>query len=179
MKESKLQPLSEIEKKSAEENHNIIYAFLKRYGYSVESYYNVAVFGYLKGIQAYYRNESLRKKYDLFFICWQHMRVEMSNYFRLQNVQKRKPVEKDLSLDADFFEYGSFHDCIGGKSIEMEVLEAESFNELLEKLSEIQRGIVKMKMDGYKNFEIFPVLNIKPATFYREMQRIKAILENI
>lgn len=179
MEKNKLQPLTEIEKKSAEENHNMIYAFLKRYGYSVESYYNVAVFGYLKGIQAYYRNESLRKKYDLFFICWQYMRAEMSNHFKIVNAQKRKATEKDLSLDADYFEYGSLYDCIGGKSIEMEVLEAETFNELLEKLSEIQQKIVKMKMDGYKNLEIYPVLKIKPATFYREMQRIKAILENI
>lgn len=41
MRESKLKPLTAAEKKSAEENHNIIYAFLKQYGYSIEEHYNI------------------------------------------------------------------------------------------------------------------------------------------
>lgn len=45
----KLEKLTETEKKFAEENHNLVYGFLHKNGYSIESFYNIVVFGYLKG----------------------------------------------------------------------------------------------------------------------------------
>lgn len=39
----KLTKLTEKERKYAEENHNLIYSFLHRHGYSIEDYYNIAV----------------------------------------------------------------------------------------------------------------------------------------
>lgn len=177
MRESKLKPLTAAEKKSAEENHNIIYAFLKQYGYSIEEHYNIAVFGYLKGIQAYHRQKET--KYDLFFMCWQHMRAEMGNHFRMENTMKRKPIETVLSLDAECSEMENLYNCVGGKSLEMEIMEQEELLELLENLSEIQRKIAEMKMDGYKSKEIYVVLDLKPATYFRELKQIKEVLESL
>ena len=56
MKNNKLQPLSEIEKHLAEENHDLVYSFLHRHEYSIEEFYNIAIFGLLKGIQNYCRS---------------------------------------------------------------------------------------------------------------------------
>ena len=60
----KLTKLTEKERKYAEENHNLIYSFLHRHGYSIEDYYNIAVFGYLKDIPPKGKGKS---KLQLFF----------------------------------------------------------------------------------------------------------------
>ena len=64
MERYRLEKLTEEEKKLAEENHNLVYAYLHTYGYSVETYYNIVIFGYLKGIQVYCRRVDLQKKYE-------------------------------------------------------------------------------------------------------------------
>lgn len=171
MRESKLEPLMEEEKKLAEENHNIVYAFLKYYGYSIEEYYNIAVFGYLKGVQTYYRQNE--KGYDLFFICWQYLRTEIKNHFRMENSMKRKPMEKILSLDVEYSEMDNLYNIVKGKSLEDELTEKETVDEVLENLSEIQRKIAEMKMEGYKSKEIYGVLELSPATYFREVKKIK------
>ena len=177
MERYKLEKLTEAEKKLAEENHNLVYAYLRTYGYSIETYYNVVIFGYLKGIQVYCRREDLQKRYDLPFICWQYMRAELGNQFKTETRQKRKPMESVLSLDADY-EEENLHNCVGRKSAEEEVLEVETVLDLLERLSEVQRKIAEMKMDGYGNKEIFLLLKLPESTFYKEMKRIKARLES-
>lgn len=179
MERHKLEKLTESEKKLAEENHNLVYAFLHTYNYSVETYYNVVIFGYLKGIQVYSRREDLQKKYDMPFICEQYMRSEMGNNFRTEATQKRKPVENIISLDADYAAEENLYNCIGGKTLEEEVLEVETVLELLEKLSEVQRKIAEMKMEGYGNKEIFLLLEMPESTFYKEMKRIKTTLESL
>ena len=176
MEKYKWEKLTEEEKKLAEENHNLTYAYLHTYGYSIEIYYNVVIFGYLKGIQVYCRREDLQKRYDLPFICWQYMRAELGNQFKTETRQKRKPMESVLSLDADYATDENFYNCVGGKSAEDEVIEEETASELLEKLSEVQRKIAEMKMDGYGNKEIFLLLEMPESTFYKEMKRIKIIV---
>lgn len=176
MGKHKLQPLLEMEKKLAEENHNLVYSFLQQYGYSIEEYYNVAIFGFLKGIQKYSRIEDLRKKYQLAFICNQHMRSECRNYWKMKNSQKRKPVEEIISLDAEYSENDNLYNCICGKSLETEIIEIEELLQLLENLSDKQRKIAVMKMDGYRNKEIYSILEIRPSTYYKEVKRIKAVL---
>lgn len=179
MENNKLQPLTEDEKQQAEINHNLVYSFLHRHGYDMENFYDVVVFGFLKGIQAYNRREDLRKKYQLAFICEQYMRSEIGNYFRTENARKRKPTENIISLDADYAETENFYNCVGGKSAEVVLIEAESIGDILENLSEIQRKITVMKIKGYGNKEIYLILEIKPSTYYRELQRIKAVLEKL
>ena len=176
-----MQPLTEDERRMAEKNHNLLYSFLHRHGYDLENFYDVAVMGFLKGIQIYNRKEDLRKKYLLAFICERYMSAEIGNYFRTQNAKKRKPVETVISLDADYTELGDLYDCIGGKSAnpESEIIEAELLSELLENLTESQREIVEMKLNGYSNKETYLILDIKPSTYYKEMRRIRSALENL
>lgn len=97
----RLEKLTEQEKKFAEDNHNLIYGFLHRYRYSIEEWYNVVVFGYLKAVQTYNRRKELQGKYDFPFIAWQYMRSEIGNHFKIQNSQKRKPPQSVISLDSD------------------------------------------------------------------------------
>ena len=186
MEHHKLQRLTDSERKYAVDNHNLVYAFLHRYGYSLENYYDIVIFGYLKAVQVYHRRENLRKIYDFPFISWQYMRSEIGNYFRMENTRKRKPAEKVISLDAGctgLENVENLHDCISaaddGNSPEAEIMRLELLTEFLSRLSSVQRKIVKLKMDGYRHKEIYQLLEISPSSYYREIQRIRNTLHSI
>lgn len=181
MKKHALQPLTAQERTQAEENHNLVYSFLHRHAYSIEDFYNVVIFGYLKGIQVYNRREDLRNKYQLAFICERYMNAEIGNHFRTENAQKRKPAENIISLDADYAESENLYNCTCGKSAnpESEIERMDLMTELFKHITEPQRKITEMKIDGYGNREIFSSLNIKPSTYYKEIKKIKLIMENL
>lgn len=163
-------PLTDSERKFATENHNLVYGFLHHYGYSLEIYYDVAIFGFLKAVQIYNRREDLQNRYNFSFISRQYMRAEIGNYFRMENAKKRKPSGVLVSLDSDYLEVAS------GNSPEVEVLEAERLTDFWDSLSNTQRKITEMKIDGYSSKEIYSVMEIKSSTYYREVQRIKKVL---
>ena len=180
MKNHKLIPLSDYEKRVAEKNHNLVYSFLHRHRYSIEEYYNVVIFGYLKGIQIYNRREDLRNEFELAFICERYMLAEITNHFKIMNTQKRNPMETIVSLDANYTDEENLYNCVGGKLlVEDEIIERELLAELLGNLSSIQQEIAKMRVDGYKNEEICLLLKIKPSTFYKELRLTKSTLESM
>ena len=178
----KLEPLTDSERKFATENHNLIYGFLHQHSYNLETYYDVAVFGYLKAVQIYNRREDLRNKYAFPFISQQYMRSEIGNHFRTENAKKRKPSETVVSLDAEYSETENLYNCIGdisGNSPESEMLESERLTGFSNNLSDTQRKIAKMKLDGYSNKEIYLSLEIQRSTYYVEMKRIKKVLAKV
>ena len=176
-KGNKLSPLTEQEKRIAENNHDIVYAFLHGNKLSIEEYYNVVIFGYLKAVQDYHRNDSLRKKYTLGCLAWLYMSSEVMDYFKMENAKKRKPEHGTVSIDDEQTE-NILHDR-SGKSAEESVMEKELIKCISENLSDIQRKIVGMKSDGYTPKEIFLILEMPSSSYYKEMERIRAVVENI
>ena len=139
----------------------------------------MAIFGFLKAVQIYNRREDLRNKYAFPFISQQYMMSEIGNHFRMENVKKRKPSETIVSLDAEYLETENLYNCIGvigGKSPESEILAMERVTELLNSLSDTQRKIAELKVDGYSSKEIYSALEMKSSTYYVEVQRIKKVL---
>ena len=116
MNGNNIQPLTENERKFASDNHNLIYAYLHKYGYDIETYYNIAVFGYLEAVQEYLRDAELQGKYIFPIIAFRRMRSAISNHIRMNNSQKRKPSEPVISLDAESEEMESLYNTTGGKS---------------------------------------------------------------
>lgn len=172
----KLEKLTESEKKFAEENHNLVYGFLHKNGYSIESFYNVVVFGYLKSVQVYHRREDLQSKYDFPFIAWQYMRSEIGNNLRMKNGQKRKSEQTVISLDAEYNNMEDFYNVIGGKSAENDVMEKLLVADIMGNLTEVQRKIAELKIDGYSNKEVCLLLEIPSSTYYKEIQRMKCVV---
>ena len=80
-----MERLTDTEKDFAEANHNLVYKFLRNYGYSIEEHYSVAVLGYLKGVQAYNRKEKLKGNYNFSNVAYKYMRAELSNDRKIEN----------------------------------------------------------------------------------------------
>ena len=91
----RLKTFTEEEKRLAEKNHDLVYQFLRAHNYSMEDYYNIVVFGYLKGIQKYCRYEGNNTENNLAGICWNCMRSEMKSHFKMETAKKRQPAENN------------------------------------------------------------------------------------
>lgn len=178
MKKYRLEKLTAEEKTFAEENHNLIYSYLFNHGYSIEEYYSIAVFGYLKSVQIYHRREDIRARFGFPYVAFQYMRTELANHFKRENARKRKPAEPVLSLDG----MDGMENFISGwnRNIpESEFFVMEIFSELMENLTQLQRKITELKIYGYENREVCMVLGIRPSTYYKELNRIKTAFERL
>ena len=175
-----LQPLTSQERKFAEENHNLVYGFLKKRGYSIEEFYDIAVFGYLQSVQVYHRKEKLKGNYNFSSIAYHYIQAEISNHFRNQHRKMRKPNGTVESLDAENMDDESLYDhIVGEKSAEAKFMEAETVEDILKSFPELHRKIVEMKMDGFSSKEVFLILDMRQSTFYKELQKIKTMLEQV
>lgn len=170
--------LTDNERKFAEDNHKLIYSFLSSKGYSIEDYYNIVVFGYLKAVQVYSKRADLQEKYKFSVIAWKYMQSEIGNHFRTETAQKRATEESLLSLDADNDDTENLYNMVGGKSAESNIMENAAVQDILSKLTETQKEIVCMKAEGYNNTEICTLIELPQSSFYKEMTKIKKTLNS-
>lgn len=175
MENHKLRPLTEEERQFATENHRYVYTFLHRYNYSIDEFYDVVIFGFLKAVQVYLRKTHIRENYDFPFVNWAYCRVEMQLYFKRQKAQMRVPpnnitlyIEDGIGYSAKNYGYQ--------RSFENEIATAEVFDSIKGNLSEIQRKIIDLKIEGYSSEEIYTALNIKPSTYYYNYNKLKDCL---
>lgn len=157
----KLKPFTEEEKKLAENNHDLVYQFLRTHNYNMEDYYNTVVFGYLKGIQKYYRYVGNNTENNLDGICWNCMRSEMKSHFKLETAKKKQPVEVTIKKVP---------------SAEDEVLITEILKSVMENLTIRQQNIIALKMFGYTNAEISLMMEMSKSSYYRELENIRQMI---
>lgn len=158
-----LQPFTDEEQALAECNHELVYLFLKSNRYSIEEYYSIAVMGYLKGIQKYYRNDSIDED-ELAGTCWNCMRSEIGNH------HKKKHLPESILFSED--------EAIAADTAETEAMLYETVDIAMNVMTDRQQDIVGMLMFGYKGWEICKTLHISKSTYYREMNEIKEIFKN-
>lgn len=171
MKRNSMQPLTEQEKLFSESNHGLVYSFLHRYGYSIDDFYDIVVFGFLKAVQVFHRKEDVKRKYDFAFIAWQYMRAEVGNYLRIKSALKRKTEADAASLDERHTTFG--------KKLEDGIVRKESFLQYIQELNRVQREILGWKIAGYSSKEICAGLELKKSTYYKYWNRIKMGLEDV
>ena len=175
---TKILPLTEEEKLSAELHHDWVYSFLHRHNYNIEDFYAVAVEGFLKGIQDWHRKPGVKEKWGMSTICERAMLDTIFKHFRAENAIKRKPSGGYISLDVGYCDDDennrqSLENAIITESFENDFVCAETISQMLNSLTNRQKQIVTMKLDGYKDYEIRDILNITQPAFYKDLQIIK------
>lgn len=160
--------LSDEQKTLAERHHGLIYAFLNKNRLPEETYYDIAVFGYLKGIQAYCENPDLHC-YSLATICWKNMKTEVSNFQHKKELPTISMQEKRYSRG----EVYSLEELLSRSDDLMEELETEFLlHDLASRLSNQEMEIIHMKMEGQKIYEIAKLKHMR-------FQAIKQLLDGI
>lgn len=173
MKKHKLEAFTEEQKNFAECNHKLVYKYLSRHGYSIEEFYNIAIDGYLKAVQIFHVRKELQSKYDFAFIASQYMRAEISNHFKTVKACKRIPSDIVVSLDSELDDMEGLYNTIGGKSAESDAMDKILIENFLERLSDVQKEILLLRVEGYNNKEMCARIGLKESTFYKELHYIK------
>ena len=74
-------PLTEEQRRFAEQNHALVYKFLHQHGLSVDEYYDIVIFGFLLAVQRYLTDASLAP-YAFSTVAWSAMESALRNHRR-------------------------------------------------------------------------------------------------
>lgn len=172
--------LTDEEMRDAEINHDLVESYLYNSTYSRSEYYDIAVMGYLKGIQDYHRKPGVKDKYALSTICIRNIRNAILTYERDENRQKRKPVGGIVSLDVCIGDSDtSLENYIASSSLEDDYLNKYDIQEKIKKLKSMlpqltaqQRSIIEFKVMGESLDFISKKLGISIIRINRELNKI-------
>ena len=153
-------PLTPEQKQFAEDNHNIVYLFLRYKRLSLD-YYDIIIFGYLRAVRKYFERPELRQ-YQFRTIANYAMKTDLYNHYRKQSRQKRKAYVISLDTAVSGDERLTLMDVISVDDTDS----ASLLEEISEMISKEQFNIVRMKAEGYNDREIakqydVPVHSIK------------------
>jgi len=166
-----LRPFTKEEQQFAEENHDLVYAFLNEKKLSEDEYYDVVVFGYLRAVQLHGSNSKL-DKYRFSTLAWKQMQGELANYYKYLSSPKRNAPVISLDEPIDSKDGLCIEDTISYDDIMSELREELLMHELARQLPKREMRIVRMKVQGCKMHEI---AKAERLTF----QEINRLLDNI
>lgn len=83
-----MRPMTEHERAFAEENHMLVYRFLRAYGLSEDEYYDIVIFGYLQAVQEYCAVKETQK-YQFSTVAWRKMDCVLKDHRRYLESKKR------------------------------------------------------------------------------------------
>ena len=91
-----IRPLTKKQQQFAEQNHDLVYAFLNVKKLPEIEYYDVIIFGYLKAVQEFCDTPDLHK-YHFPPLAWKRMRSSMFNHIKYLSGAKRNVLVVSLS----------------------------------------------------------------------------------
>lgn len=132
-----MKALTDEQRKFAEENHDLVHAFLKENGLASGQYYDIVVFGYLCAVQEYSEKPTLQK-YKFATVAWKKMLCALKDHY--------KHMARDILFQEDTVHIENMAD----KQDELMVqLETELIlHALAKKLPSKEMRIIRMKLDG-------------------------------
>lgn len=159
----KLEPLNDEERKFVEENHNLIYSFLRKYGFSEEEYYGIAAFGFIEAVKRY---DPSRGAFSNFaYICMLNkVRMEM------RKVRSRNKGIETISLNIEWKKL-SMEDLLPAPDTVESIYLHNEYVERIEKLPEKLRTVVILLASGYNQIEIAKRMGYTQAHISRLVAR--------
>ena len=148
-----LRPFTKEEQQFAEENHDLVYAFLNEKKLSEDEYYDVVVFGYLQAVQVYC-TEKKQCKYSFSTLAWRHMQDELTDYHKYLCSAKRNALVISLDEPLDGSEGLRLEDVITYDDCLYEIRTELLLHDLAVQLPEREMRIINMKIRGSKLQEI-------------------------
>ena len=133
-------PLTKEERIFAEENHNLIYGYIRSHQLDIEEWYDILIIPYLNSVKKYFTYERLQK-YSFSLICYRTLDSARSNYFRDMNRDKRCPkgglFSYDSLLDNSYEENNFEFELIDPyTNVERQVILKELYREFYRKCTE-------------------------------------------
>lgn len=147
-----MQPMTDEQRKLAEENHNLVYAFLKANNLPEDQYYDVIIFGLLCAVQEYCENPGL-KRYKFSTVAWKKMNREL--YCHRKYLSSQKNAHETVSIH-DFISEDStqrWEEVLHDNYDLLCMLQAEMVLHSLA-ISPRDRRILRMRINGDRMHDI-------------------------
>jgi RNA polymerase sigma factor (sigma-70 family) len=156
-------PLTKEQSDFAALHHGLVYAFLGRYRYPVDEFYDVAVFGYLGAVRDRFE-QGLSAKYEFSTIAFRRMKFRVTDGIRERNRMKRKAEVFSYSEDTD-------KDIRADRRFDPEVilLSGEAAAKLKSTLTRRQSTVIRLKASGYGPREIAKRLGMPQGRVEKEL----------
>lgn len=164
-------PLTPEQRLFADEHHDLVYKFLRKKRLSIDEFYDVVIFAYLRSVRRFLTDPILRQ-YSFVTIAWSSMNCAIYNYYRSQRTLKHsadvvslynRPSEDSLSLE----------ETIAAPNPYMRQLEEQLLlHDLAKRVSKQQMNIVHLKSCGYNDRDIARQQNTT-------MKRVQELLEEV
>lgn len=156
-----MQPLTLEQQRFAEKNHDLVYGFLKQKNLSMNTYYDIIIFGYLQAVQEYCEHE-LYQQYAFSTIAWRKMQSSLNNYYRTMKAYKRNANTVSLQSPIGAENGLRWEEITSKQDNLMTQLEVELLlHSLAFKLSEREMTIIRMKANGRTMHEIAKKVHLK------------------
>ena len=155
-------PLTKEEQAFAEENHELMYKYMKAYKLDLEEWYDVLIIPYLQAIKKYFSYSDLRK-YKFERICFRTLDSARKNHWIKSERMKCYP-------DGNYFYYPT------QTTTEDEALALGMLKVAVESLTDTQREILLSLVNGSRSSDVIEKLGISSATYYRQVRTIKQII---
>lgn len=172
--------MTEEQKKLVEENHNLIYFYLHKRGLSIDEYYGLAAIGLCKAAITYKDSISEFSTYALKCIS-NEVGNYFRNYFRTRTIPDDLIVSlQDIILDNGNDEPLTYERYIPDNiNVEDEVIARISVNKVLSNLTDQERQILLLHMDGMRQMDIANHIGISRARVSRTLRGlIRRIIES-
>lgn len=161
-------PLTDDERKFSEDNHDLIFKYMKVHQLDPEEWYDILVIPYLQAVKKYHTYEYLRE-FKFIQICYRTLDNARSNYFRYINQKKRCPEGGIFSYDdllegEDGSTFGKYLIDVY-TNVEKQVVLKELFSEFYNKCvacefwaTDIRKTELDMLIEGYTMRQILSAI---------------------
>lgn len=178
-------PLTDEERKFAADwqNYKKIFEFMYFYNLNQDEWYDILIIPYLQAVKKYHVREDLRENYKFWHVCNLMLSKAVYNHNRAMNRQKRRPIGDILSLDYMVEGDNQFSESTidslwidRRQQTERIVLDRYLLESILEKLTDTQRKIFEMLLEGYSKREIGKELSITYVVFNSQLENVKKVV---
>ena len=146
-------PLTPEQRLFAEEHHDLVYKFLRKKQLSIDEFYDVVIFAYLRSVRCFLTEPKL-KQYSFTTISWKMMNGAVSNYY----ISQKTPKHNALVLSLHTIPYEgcyALEETISAPNPHMRQLEEQLLlHDLAKRVSRQQMNIVHLKSCGYNDRDI-------------------------
>lgn len=168
--------MTDKQKKIAEVNHNLIYDYANRNGLDINEYYDILAIGLCKAAIAY--NPLVNEKFSP--LANRCMKNEMIDYYK--SIQKKDciPANNIVYYDASVKDNDGVRiDNIlhSNCNLDDNFISNEIFDEMLNLLTEKEKDVVTLILQGLKKLEIAKKMQCEPANITYYIKTIKRKLK--
>lgn len=176
---SKLLPLTDEEKRLAEENLYMVDRFLRERRLDPGEYYDVVVFGYLEAIQSVCQKRSAEKTHNLYGFCTFCMREKLWKEHRRIFAGKRQGDRTALSIDQPLRSQDDNSQSLSDVLADMQqdparqVEALDLIRRVLYTATEKEKVVVDLTLMGYAPKEIAAVLGTSILNVRNQLYRFR------